>query len=120
MRKTNVELTLYCAHCHDDGCSEGPFYPDAADENSKKRYQKAMDTIHKYLRPGWEFGLFIDGLGSLVTTEEEAQKLIDYAEQNIPGRERVSNWSNPSMEDCFSEGKSILGITQTRGRCWKQ
>lgn len=104
MRKANVELTLYSAHCHADGCSEGPFDPNAIDKHSSERYMKAMETVQKYVGLGRDFFEIKDFEG-FVQNDEEAQKLIDFAENNIPGATGITELVKSYHERLFFRRK---------------
>ncbi|MEK6809439.1 MAG: hypothetical protein AABY40_02090 [Nanoarchaeota archaeon] len=83
------ELMLYRAHCHADGCSEGDFRIARADDWTAQRYQKAMQTIERYMCYDW--GLQLSGMYDLVGSEKEAQELIAICQKEF---ERV----NPTIQ----------------------
>ena len=84
----HLELELYFGLCSCWGVSEGRFYgkPPQNDYDKQNR-AAAMRVIQQELNSPWEHAIRI-GHGmrceQFVESNEEAQKIIDYAEKNIP------------------------------------
>lgn len=77
------ELMLYRAHCHADGVSEGDFRIERADNWTMQRYQRAMQTVERYLRSDW--GLQLSMMYDLVNSEQEAQELVAICQKEFEG-----------------------------------
>jgi hypothetical protein len=82
MAYNKPELMLYSALCHADGCSEGDFKIERANDWAIRRYQQAMRTVERYLSSDW--GLQQCGRG-LVNSEQEAQELIALCQREFEG-----------------------------------
>lgn len=84
MAEHHADLNLYFGLCTIDGfIGEGRFEMNAKDDWSMRRHMEAMDNVRRYLSPEWDFGLIVAG-DRLVSSEQEAVRLIEYAESNIP------------------------------------
>jgi hypothetical protein len=85
MTEKYAELKLYYGLCQSDGCGEGRFLPDRKDNWSANRFNRAMQTVTRYLQPDYEWGLHFGSWEHIVRSEVEAKTLIQFAEQNIQG-----------------------------------
>lgn len=103
------ELMLYRAHCHADGCSEGDFKIERADEWTMQRYQIAMQTIERYLRSDW--GLQLSGMYDSVSSEQDAQELTAICQKEFEGANPIIKLSH-----CV-HGRIIFDRKVEFGRC---
>ncbi|MFA5932930.1 MAG: hypothetical protein WCV81_01540 [Microgenomates group bacterium] len=82
-----ADLKLYYAYCPSDGLRpEGYFDPSPTDLGAIKACNVAIERIEKYLSPNYQWGLHYGDAknGNLASTEEEAKKLIEFAQNNLP------------------------------------
>ena len=67
-----LELKLYRAHCHADGCNEGKFGIECVDEFNVERHRRAMETVERYLRFD---DTIVEKASGIADSEQEAQEL---------------------------------------------
>jgi hypothetical protein len=78
-----LELKLYRAHCHADGCSEGNFNAEDMSEAGIERHRKAMETVDRYLRSrGGD--LIIEAFSGVANSEQEARELLGLCWKEMP------------------------------------
>jgi hypothetical protein len=85
MNTNYAELKLYYGLCDSDGCPEGKFYPDRTDDWSVRMFKYAIDLVNKNIDPNYPWKSVRLGWEHFVESEDEARKLIDYAQYNIRG-----------------------------------
>lgn len=86
MTENYAELELYHAICSGATLTEGKFVWDSDDEYRKREWFSALDKIRKYLDPNdWRHKSLTISYDSLVESEQEALKLIDFVENTFEG-----------------------------------
>jgi len=88
MQKPYAELRLYCGGCPIPGMlGEGRFYPSSSDSINQERLSRATQMVNNTLRSLYIGCLSFYNAGddeNLVPSEEEARKIIDFAESRFP------------------------------------
>ena len=109
-----AQIVLYVGHCNADGVGEADFTYGRASGCSARGSDEAVQVVQKYLSEGYRsWSIQVCGERAIVHSEDEALRLIHFAETNVHGAQGVVNLLHSRHGRIFFE----RAIRFERGSC---